>query len=117
MFIKSMIFICYRQVCRLLLVLSPTCPISNVLMDTLHTLPRYSKILANSTFGIALLVQKYYFIPIKLCYLVHYSGIQLKTWEQLMCFGNRQLLKIQFKIDYLRSCLLCVDSTLVYSMS
>lgn len=30
-------------------------------MDTLHTLPRYSKILANSTLGIALLVQKCYF--------------------------------------------------------
>lgn len=63
---------------------------------------------AYSSLGITLLVQKYYFISVKLCYLWCFSLIQLK----MLTFLKRGCLKIQFKVGSFLRYLFCVDTTL-----
>lgn len=65
---------CISQV--LFLLLSSTCPVLRHIMH-MH----------------ALLVQKYYFMTVKLCYTLHFSSIQLNKLEQMMWFYNVGRLK------------------------
>lgn len=73
---------------------------------------RRAKISTNSSLGIALL-HKYYFMLVKLCNRWHFLLIELKKWEEMMCFCGRLLvikcLKIQVKIG-----LPCLDTILVH---
>lgn len=50
--------------------------------DRLHTMSRCAKFLTNSSLGIYLLVQNYYFILVKLCYLWHFLMTQLNKLDQ-----------------------------------
>lgn len=47
----------------------------NFFKDTVNTVLRYAEFLANSSVGLTLLVQKYNFMPVKLCYRLHFSEI------------------------------------------
>lgn len=51
------------------LLLSSTCPV-RFFKDTLHTVPINVMFLACSSLEIISLVQKYYFMPTKLCYVI-----------------------------------------------
>lgn len=59
-------------------------------------MPRYAKCLVNTALGITVLVVKYYFMPVKLRYLWHFSKVQLNKSEQIDEFlqqpaGNKVL--------------------------
>ena len=76
----------------------------------MHTMLTHAVFSANSSLGITLLEEKYYFMSVKLCYLWYFSQMQLKKLEHILCVSDsRQLtnpLKILFKIGSLLSCLL-----------
>lgn len=52
--------------------------------NVLHIMLWYSRFSANNSVRITLLIQKCYLMPIKLCYICHFSEIQPKKWDQFM---------------------------------
>lgn len=114
LYLKDITFRCCSSVVFRPFLLSSPCPVSWFFLRKL-----FSKVFI-ALWGITLLINKYSFIPVKLCYCRHFSYIQLKKGEQILCFCVRLLVTKCLKIEYisgsLLSCLLYVDNSLVHHL-
>lgn len=114
LYLKDITFRCCSSVVFRPFLLSSPCPVSWFFLRKL-----FSKVFI-ALWGITLLINKYSFIPVKLCYCQHFSYIQLKKGEQILCFCVRLLVTKCLKIEYisgsLLSCLLYVDNSLVHHL-
>lgn len=112
LFLKDNSQMCCRCFLGLPLLLLPNS--LKVFKDTPHTMPRSAKFSTNSSLGIMLLVQKYYYIPVRLCYLLHLSWFQLKE-----CVHDGLLLTrpTDIILNWFFAKLLCLDTIMVDPLS